>query len=143
MKAAETRPVARLPSLKSESIDSSGLKSFFVQEKLHKTGRRMKIPRSRQAQFCRVLRFWRLEKSISCVFSIRLNISIPPAGTIFSLDSLDFQGPDAVSVDLPSSCLNFPACVCLVSYPALCYPPLARGGLSSGEQVPDCPDFSS
>jgi hypothetical protein len=63
--------------------------------------------RSRQAQFCRVLRFWRLEKSISCVFSIRLNISIPPAGTIFSLDSLDFQGPDAVSVDLPSSCLNF------------------------------------
>jgi hypothetical protein len=124
--------VARLPSLKSESIDSSGLKSFFVQEKLHKTGRRMKIPRSRQAQFCRVLRFWRLEKSISCVFSIRLNISIPPPAPFFSLDSLDFRGPDAVSVDLPSSCLNFSHVlrvraeerfVCVIwAQPSLCLP---------------------
>jgi hypothetical protein len=30
------------------------------------------------------LRFWRLEKSISCVFSMVLNIPTPPASTIKS-----------------------------------------------------------
>jgi hypothetical protein len=37
--------------------------------------------RSSSAQFCRFLRFGRLNKSISCVFSISLNIPTPPAST--------------------------------------------------------------
>jgi hypothetical protein len=35
--------------------------------------------RSSWTQFYRVLRFWRLEKSVSCVFSIPLDIPTPPA----------------------------------------------------------------
>src|SRR6266849_1659637 len=38
--------------------------------------------RSSQPQFSLFLRFWRLEKSISCVFSIPLNIPTAPASTI-------------------------------------------------------------
>src|SRR5260370_40396422 len=38
--------------------------------------------RSSQPQSCRFLRFWRLKKSISCVFSTSLNIPTPPASTI-------------------------------------------------------------
>jgi len=47
-----------------------------------------------------------------------------------------------------SSCLDSflgsgcPTYKCLVSYPPLCYAPLARGGLSAGDQVPDSPEFS-
>jgi len=37
--------------------------------------------RSSQAQFLRFLIFERLEDSISCLFSMILNIPIPPAGT--------------------------------------------------------------
>ena len=34
--------------------------------------------RSSWAQFCRILRFWRVEKSITYVFSTSLNIPTPP-----------------------------------------------------------------
>ena len=40
--------------------------------------------RSSWAQFCRFQRFERLEKSVSYVFSIRLNIPTPPASTILN-----------------------------------------------------------
>jgi len=46
----------------------------------------LKISRSRYvpvAQFCRFLRFERLEKSISSVFSIALNIPTPPASILY------------------------------------------------------------
>ena len=51
-------------------------------EKLHKIGRRTENPafqiRSSWAQFDSFLRFWRLEKSISYVFSTPVNIPTPP-----------------------------------------------------------------
>ena len=40
--------------------------------------------RSSWAQFCRFLRFWRVEKSISCVFSTAMNIPTPPASKILT-----------------------------------------------------------
>ena len=43
--------------------------------------------RSSWAQFCRFKRFWRLEKSITCVFSIALNIPTPPASKVLSASS--------------------------------------------------------
>ena len=44
----------------------------------------LKISRSRYVpQFCRFLRFERLEKSISSVFSIPLNIPTPPASILY------------------------------------------------------------
>ena len=47
----------------------------------------LKISRSRyvpvRRNFCRFLRFERLEKSISSVFSIALNIPTPPASILY------------------------------------------------------------
>jgi hypothetical protein len=47
--------------------------------------------RSSSRHFCRFLRFARLEKSISCVFSMPLNIPTPPASTLITtLLSMDY-----------------------------------------------------
>jgi hypothetical protein len=55
---------------------------------LHEISQRAENPafqiRSSQAQFLTRERFWRVEKSITCVFSTKLNIPTPPASTILS-----------------------------------------------------------
>ncbi len=49
--------------------------------------------RSSWAQFCRFLRFVRLEKSITYVFSIPLNIPTPPASKVLTyLESIGYDG---------------------------------------------------
>jgi hypothetical protein len=97
--------IHRFAESHSEFGGSNLFAGFFILEKLYKTGRSTENPafqiRSSRGQFCRVLRFRRLEKSISYVFSISLNIPTPPASTSFC-----FVLKDIICTDSPA----YPLC---------------------------------